>query len=136
MSFPSPSSKEVAREEREEVLSASGWGNFGQLKPGAWRCGVCRSTNPKEACTTCLSCKNDKPGYDNGTGELTMTQSEPSINAGAGAVGAGAFTVRGVSLSSGLDACPPRQQRPPRKGSASSSSLSFFGNDSIPASNK
>ena len=71
---------------------ASDWGNLFQLKPGVWRCEVCRSTNPKEACTNCLSCRNAKPGNDAGVGKLTMKQCEPPMNAGVGSSGGGVFT--------------------------------------------
>ena len=88
----------------------SGWGTLFQLKPGEWRCEVCSITNPKEADTKCLSCKNDKHGKSN------MKESGPLMNAGTGgAVGMEGFTVGGTSSSSGADATTPSQHLTPSK---------------------
>lgn len=85
------------------ALPPSGWGTFGQLKPGQWRCKICTLVNPREAVKCFCQKKADAP----------------SVNAGDGAIGPGGFTVGGCATASasslGDNADPPSQKLIPCK---------------------
>lgn len=87
-----PEGARVAPQATTTTTTSSGWGNMFQSEAGKWKCDNCTSKNPKEK-SQCLSCKAPKKSEDQGSvGSSTTTESTPTENVGAGAIGSGGFT--------------------------------------------